>query len=263
MIMVQALLIAGVPASEIRTYPLDELSVYTIRLSKDEPTTCVFPARITALEVAGIGARPEDHPPVLLSYQPGTEFFSVRPLQDHATAALNLVYGGKVYVLRLITGVEPDRAVVFLEQPLAGPNGRPQGILALRALFDRAKYDGRIEAQYPELSPSIARARPGNITLYPNFTVTVEEVFRFDAEDTIVLRARFANHGDASVHYDPDHLAVRVEDDVFPAELTDASGAIAPRSTSHVCLAITGAPDGGRANLSVHEAFSVIVPPAP
>jgi len=30
-----------------------------------------------------------------------------------------------------------------------------------------------------------------------------------------------------------------------------------------VCLAITGVSDGGRANLSVHEAFSVIVPPAP
>ena len=121
MIIVQALLIAGVPASEIRTYPLDEHSVYTIRLGKDEPTTCVFPARVTALEGAGIGSRPDDHPSVLLSYQPGTEFFSLRPLQDHTTAALNVVYGGKVYVLRLTTGTEPDRAVVFLEQPLAGP----------------------------------------------------------------------------------------------------------------------------------------------
>ena len=77
MIIVQALLIAGVPASEIRTYPLDEHSVYTIRLGKDEPTTCVFPARVTALEGAGIGSRPDDHPSVLLSYQPGTEFFSL------------------------------------------------------------------------------------------------------------------------------------------------------------------------------------------
>jgi len=263
MIIVQALLIAGVPASEIRTYPLDEHSVYTIRLGKDEPTTCVFPARVTALEGAGIGSRPDDHPSVLLYYQPGTEFFSLRPLQDHTTAALNVVYGGKVYVLRLTTGTEPDRAVVFLEQPLAGPNGRPLMPLALRALFDRAKYDGRIEAQYPELSPNIARARPGNTTLYPHFTVTVEEVFRFDAEDTVVLRTRFANSSDAAVHYDPNHLAVRVGDDVFPAELTDASGAIAPHSATHVCLAITGAPDGGRANLSVHEAFSIIVPPAP
>jgi hypothetical protein len=263
MIVVQALLIAGVPASEIRTYPLDEHSVYTIRLGKDEPTTCVFPARVTALEGAGISSRPEDHPPVLLSYQSGQEFFSLRPLQDHTTAALNVIYGGRIYVLRLTTGAEPDRAVVFLEQPLAGQGGRPLGILALRALFDRAKYDGRIEAQYPELSSNIARARPGNTTLYPHFTVTVEEVFRFDAEDTIVLRTRFANPSEAAVHYDRNHLAVRVGDDVFPAALTDASGAIAPQSATHVCLAITGTPDGNRANLSVHETFSVIVPPTP
>ena len=73
----------------------------------------MFPARVTALEGAGIGSRPDDHPSVLLSYQPGTEFFSLRPLQDHTTAALNVVYGGKVYVLRLTTGTEPDRPSSF------------------------------------------------------------------------------------------------------------------------------------------------------
>jgi len=263
MIIVQALLIAGVPASEIRTYPLDERSVYTIRLSKNEPTTCVFPARVTALEAAGVSSKPEDHPLVLLSYQSGREFFSLRPLADKATAALNVVYGGRIYALRLVTGPEPDRAVVFLEQPLAGPNGRPLSGLALRALFERAKYDARIEAQYPELASSLARTRPGTTTPYPHFTVTVEEVFRFDAEDTIVLRTRFANPTETAVHYDAGHLAIRVGEDLFPVVLTDASGAIPPKSQTQVCLAITGTPDGDRANLSVHETFSVVVPPAP
>lgn len=263
MIIVQALLIAGVPAAEIRTYPLDEHSVYTIRLSKSEPTTCVFPARVSALEGAGVSSKPEDHPQILLSYQPDREFFSLRPLRDQAKAALNVIYGGRIYALRLITGTDPDRAVVFLEQPLAGPNLRPLSGLALRALFDRAKYDARIETQYPELSSSLARTRPGTTTPYPHFTVTVEEVYRFDAEDTIVLRTRFANPTDEIVRYDANHLAVRVGDDLFPVVLSDASGAIPANGQTQVCLAITGAPDGNRANLSVNETFSVLVPPAP
>ena len=263
MIVVQALLIIGVPASEIRTYPLDERTVYTIRIAKDEPTTCVFPSRITALEGAGVGAKAEAHPPVLLYYQPGTEFFSLRAMQDQVTAALNVIYAGKVYVLCLTSAAEPDRAIVFLEQPLAGPATQPLSPLALRALLDRAKNDTRIQAQYPTLSSGIARARLGTVTAYPTFTVTVQEAFRFDAEDTVVLRTRFRNPGDAAVHYDREHLAVRVGADLFPAELSDASGAIPPQSATQVYIAITGAPDGGRANLSVHEPFSVVVPLTP
>jgi hypothetical protein len=263
MIMVQALLIAGVPAAEIRTYPLDDRSVYTIRLSKDEPTTCVFPARLSALEGAGVAARADDNPPVLLSYQPGAEFFSVRALKDHATAALNVVFRGKVFVLCFVTGGEPDRAVIFLDEPLTGPAGRLRSTDTLRVLLDRAKLHERIGAQYPALAPALARAFPGTVTRYPAFVATVEEVFRFDAEDAIVLRVRFENPGAATVHYDRGKLAVRAGTDVFSAALTDASGAIPPQSATRVFIVIAGTPDGGRANLSVRETFSVIVPPAP
>ena len=39
MMMVLALLMIGVRASDFRTFPLDERSLYTIRLNRDEPTT--------------------------------------------------------------------------------------------------------------------------------------------------------------------------------------------------------------------------------
>jgi hypothetical protein len=38
----------------VRAYPLDERSVYTIRIGRDAPTTCVFPDAPTALEGAGV-----------------------------------------------------------------------------------------------------------------------------------------------------------------------------------------------------------------
>ena len=258
-----ALALGSAVSAAIRAYPLDERSVYAIRIGRDEPTTCVFPGPLTALEGAGVAAKADDSPAVLLSYQADAAFFSVRALRENASGALNVVFRGKIYALSFVTGGETDRTVTFLDEPLAGANRRPLDSSVIRALLDRAKQREKILAQYPALVSAIARAEPGSVTPYPTFTVTVEEVARFDAEDVLVLRLRFANPGNAPVRYDRQKLAVRVGTDVFPAALTDASGAIPPQSATCVYLALAGAPGGGRANLSVRENFSVLVPPAP
>ena len=47
----------------IRTYPLDERIVYSIRVTREEPTTCLFPGALTALESANLSTKAEDAPP--------------------------------------------------------------------------------------------------------------------------------------------------------------------------------------------------------
>ena len=260
-----ALLAEGAARAAIRAYPLDERTVYTIRISAKAPTTCVFPQKLTALEGAQIAQKPEDGAAVLLSYQPGAEFFSVRALREDATAALNVVFRQKIYVLCFVTDGEPDRVVAFLDEPLTGTDSRSRRLTSaeLSALVERAQSQDRIAAQYPALVSAIARAEPGTVTRYRDFVVTIEEVFRFEPEDTLVFRLRLENPGDAPVYYAPDQLAVRAGADLFPAVFSEASGAIPPKTGTRVFLAITGAMHGGRANLSVHEKFSVIVPHRP
>jgi len=90
--------------------------------------------------------------------------------------------------------------------------------------------------------------------------VTVEEVFRFDPEDTLVLRLRFENAGDSEVVYEPQRLAARVGQNVYYASIADASGIIPPKAMTTGFFAITGTPRGGRANLSIRNDFSVVVP---
>lgn len=260
MIMVQALLIAGVEASQIRAYPLDERSVYTIRLSKDEPTTCVFPGPIKALVGANVSTKMDDAPGILMSHEAGTEYFSLRALKEGATGALNVIHKGRVYALAFITGETADQAVVFLNEPLVGTAHEPPSSENLRELLDRAKQLDRLQGLYPGMSARIDRAQPGNVTCYRAFTATVEEVVRFDAEDVLVLRVRLENTLDVPVPYDPQGLAVRVGHEVYPAALSEATGAIPPKSTAQIHLVISGAPGRGRANLSVRENFNVIVP---
>ncbi len=260
MIMLQALLIAGVDASQIRAYPLDERSVYTIRLGKDEPTTCVFPAAIKALVGANVSTKADDAPGILLSHEPGTEYFSLRALKADATGALNVVHRGRVYALAFITGDNPDQAVIFLNEPLAGGTRELPPLENLRALLERAKQLDRLQNQYPGMASKIDRAQPGTVTHYRAFNATVEDVVRFDAEDVLVLRIRLENTLDVPVPYDPQGLAVRVGHEVYPAVLAEASGTIPPQSATQIHLVVASAPGRGRTNLSVREIFNVIVP---
>ncbi len=258
MIMVQALLVAGVPAAEIRCYPLDPRAVYTVRVSLTEPTTCVFPGPLKALVGANVSGKPEDHPGILLAHEAGQEYFSLRSLQSEARGALNVLYRGQVFALAFVTAEEPDRAVVFLEEAPgeAGPPARTPE--SLRALLAVAKQLGRKHAP-GGMTPKFECTEPGTVTPYRSFNAVVEQVVRFEAEDVLVLRVRLQNLSEVAVPYDPAALAVKVGRDFFPASITEASGAIPPAGTSVAYLVVTGGATG-RTNLSARETFNVIVP---
>lgn len=260
MIMVQALLMAGVAGAQIRMYPLDERTVYTVRVSVGEPTTCVFPGAIKALVGANVSLSAAEAPGVLLSHASGTEYFSLRALKEDAKGALNVLFRGKVYALALVTAAEPDRAVVFLDEPLVGGEKPKLGKEELRALLERAKQHGRLAQIYPDILTSVPRATPGTKSYYKGFTATVEEIVRFEAEDVLVFRVRLENAGKAPVLYDVAGLAVRVGQEIYPAELAAATGSIPAESFAEAFLVVPGNARGGRANLSEKETYNVIVP---
>jgi len=87
----------------------------------------------------------------------------------------------------------------------------------------------------------------------------LKRFFRFDPEDTLVFRLRIESTGDKEVIYQPQRLAVRVGQAVYYASISDASGIVPPKASTAAFFAVTGTPRGGRANLSVKNAFSIIV----
>jgi len=249
--------------SAVKQFPLDERVIYEIPISGDAPTTLMFPSALTAIEGANVSASLETPAPVLLAYTPGRTFFSVRALEPHARAAVNVVWKNKTYVLRFATGAESYGSVTFYEDELAGRSAslyRRVTPDVLLGLLDRAKNFPLIATQYPEAVQQIERTAPGSVTYYRDFRVTVEEVFRFDPEDTVVFRLRFENSGDSEVIYQPQRLAARAGQNVYHAAIADASGIVPPKASTTGFFAITGTPRGGRANLSVKNVFSIIVP---
>jgi len=247
----------------VKQFPLDERTVYQIPIAVDAPTTLMFPSAPTAIEGANVSASPETPAPVLLAHTPGRTFFSVRALEPNARAAVNVVWKNKTYVLRFAVAPESFGSVTFYEDEIAGRRtGSHRRVTpeVLLSLLDRAKSHALIEAQYPEAAQQIEHTAPGSVTHYRDFRVTVEEVFRFDPEDTLVFRVRFDNAGESEVIYQPQRLAVRVGQIVYYASISDASGIVPPKASTTGFFAISGTPRGGRANLSIKNLFSVIVP---
>lgn len=260
-----ALVLAGSAsaASAVKQFPLDERVVYEIPISAEAPTTLMFPSALTAIEGANVSGSPETPAPVLLSYMAGRTFFSVRALEPNARAAVNVVWKNKTYVLHFATSAEPFGSVTFYEDELTGRSAAFQRRVTpevLLSLLDRAKSFALVAQQYPEAAQQIEHTAPGNVTYYRDLQVTVEEVFRFDPEDTLVFRLKFENSGASEVVYQPQRLAARIGTNVYYASIADASGIVPPKATTTGFFAITGTPRGGRANLSVKNLVSVIVP---
>lgn len=253
------------PSHVIKQFPLDERTVYEVPISREVPTTLMFPSAIMGLDGANVSASPDNPAPVLLAYTPGRFFFSVRALEPGARAGVNVIWRNKTFVIRFTDSEEPYASVTFYEDELAGRSISLQRRVTpevLLGLLDRAKSFALIQTQYPEAVQQIERVSPGTVSLYKDFRVTIDEVFRFDPEDTLVFRLKLENTGDSEVVYQPQRLAVRVGQDVYYASIIDASGIIPAKGTTAAFFAITGTPRGGRANLSVKNAFSVIVPRA-
>ncbi|MDI1335792.1 MAG: hypothetical protein PSU94_06360 [Lacunisphaera sp.] len=247
-------------AAEVKRFPLDDRASYTVGISPEAPTTVLFPDKITAIDGVNLSAKP-DEAPVLLSHQAGTNYFSVRALRPDARAAVNVILGGKAIALAFSTGADPDRTVTFYEKSPddpGTPHRHPANTARWLSLLDRAKNYPALARQYPALGQQIEQAAPVNATTGEALAVTVEEVFRFADEDALVFRLRLENRTAETIRYAASRLGIRTGETIYPAAITDASGAVPARATEQVWLAIVGEPDGRRADLSLRNAFALV-----
>jgi hypothetical protein len=246
----------------IKQFPLDERTVYEIPIGRDVPTTLMFPSAISAIEGANVTTNPDTPAPVLLTYNAGQYFLSVRALVPNAKGAVNVVWRNRTFVMRFQEGSAPYGSVTFFDDNISalghavGKRVTPELLLGL---LDRAKSYQLIEMQYPDAVQQIEHTEPCNVCYYRDFQVIVEEVFRFDPEDTVIFKLRFENKGGSEIFYQPQRLAVRVGQHVYYPSIVDASGIVPPKAATTAFFAITGSPTGGRANLSTKNIFSIIV----
>jgi len=97
------------------------------------------------------------------------------------------------------------------------------------------------------------------ITDFGDYEIRIEEMFRFNPEDTVVFHLTLRNKSDQEIRYRSDSFAVRAGNRLYHQSISDAPGVLPPKAASTVYVAITGTPDGGRNELSLKNEFSVLV----
>lgn len=243
---------------------LDELVVYSIPVALDKGnTTFLFPSSISALFASKTAPQnqPNVDPDFLISFEPGNSFFAVRALKPEAEDYLTVVYNRKSYVIRIKADPQPHYTVTFyaVQSSAKGKSSSFVPPERLIALLDKAKLYPALKKHEPDASSGVEHAKPACINYYPRFRVFLEDVWRFEEEDTLVFHVRLENKTDEPVYYVPQDLAVRVQDRIYTASISDASGVIPARSLVPAYFAITGNPQGGRNHLAPDNTWTVLV----
>jgi hypothetical protein len=251
------------PNDSIQRVTLDDRIVVTVPVATNRVTTISFPGPITAIDAAGVTTDAKFAGQFQLAHTKGSSFLSVRAVARKAATNLNIRWNKRTYVFELVESDEPvlalnleDRAVAQTAQP--APVVSPTRLLAL---LDKAKSFPLLKQQHPESVAQVEartfRDKP-QVTDFTDYEIRINEIFRFNPEDTLVFHVTLRNKSDKEIRYRPDTFAVRVGNRLYHQSVSDASGTLPPKAESTVYFAITGTPDGGRNELSLKNDFSII-----
>jgi hypothetical protein len=251
-------------ANAIAEYRLDEHTVYAIPVSRNHVTTISFPGPISAIDAANVTSDPKIPGLFQIAHTKGSYFLSVRALVDRATTNMNIRWNKKTYVIELVESSSPLYSVIF--QYDTDADIRPASTCVtpsrLLALLDKAKAypflkeyhaDAVAEVEYVNFSKN------PQVLDYRDYEIRLEEVFRFNPEDTLIFRILLRNKTDQRIQYRPDGFSLRVGERTYPESISDASGTIPPQGQAPVYFAVTGTPNGGRNDLSLKNDFIVLL----
>src|SRR5579859_4555199 len=250
----------------IQQVMLDDRTAVSVPVATNRVTTICFTSAITAIDGAGITVDGKTPGLFQLAYTKGSAFFSVRALFPKASANLNIRWNDHTYVFELAESGRPVLAL-NLEAP---PTPEEEGVghapevspLKLLALLDKAKAFPLLKAQQPESVADVDFTTYDGKPLVSDFNdyeIQIEEAFRFNAEDTLVFRVAITNETAAPLIYQPDSFTLRAGNRLYPQSISDAAGTVPPNGRSIVYFAVSGTPDGGRNELSLRNAFTVLV----
>jgi hypothetical protein len=257
----------------IQRVPLDERVVVTVPVATNRVTTISFPGPIAAIDAVGVTADGKTPGQFQLAHTKGSTFLSVRALARKAATNLNIRWNKRTYVFEL---VESDNPVLSLnlDDPATADAVLPAPLLTptqLLALLDKAKAFPLLKKQQPDAVTGAEAKTFGEkpqITDFNDYEIRIEEVFRFNTEDTLVFHVTLKNKSENEIRYLPESFCVRVGSRLYYQSISDAPGVLPPQSASTVYFGITGTPDGGRNELALKNEFSVLVtrlspPPTP
>jgi hypothetical protein len=251
------------PPESIQRVTLDDRVVITVPVATNRVTTISFPGPIAAIDAVSVTSDGKVPGLFQLAHTKGSAFLSVRALARKTATNLNIRWNKRTYVFELVESDAPVLALNLEDRVVAeilpAPTVTPTRLLAL---LDKAKAFPLLKQQHPEAVAQVEARTFGDkpqVTDLNDYEIRIEEVFRFNPEDTLVFHITLCSKSDQDICYRPESFAVRVGHRLYHQSISDASGVLPPKSENTVYFAITGTPDGGRNELSLKNEFSVLM----
>ncbi len=257
----------------IQRITLDERVVVTVPVSTNRVTTISLPGPIAAIDAVGVTADGKTLGQFQLAHTKGSSFLSVRALARKAATNLNIRWNKRTYVFELVESDVPVLALNLEDRAVVAQNSQPAPQVSptrLLALLDKAKAFPLLKKQQPDAVAGAEAKTFGDkplVTDFNDYEIRIEEVFRFNPEDTLVFHVTLRNKSEREVRYLPESFCVRAGNRLYFQSISDAPGVLPASAASTVYFAVTGTPDGGRNELSLKNDFTVLVtrtsPPPP
>jgi hypothetical protein len=274
----------------IVTEELDPSKPVIVRTIPTVTTTVQFPEPIDALDGKGMVVdESKDLGRFQVGWQQGSRFVSIVPLIDSGSMNINVITGGKVYVMLLIVDVHfdwiirlvPEGSMELVQNLLKQQQeqekkkalmpdkpAEPEPITPAKAIsfLDKCIMFPLLEQTKPEAIQGVYhRYNVGTVTHYKQFDVELLSVFRHEAMDALAFRVKFTPH-QREAFYDPEGFGIRVGNDYYQQFLSKASGKVIsnpsdPRENEAWFLVVGAGMGGERNNLAVTNTFLVNVPP--
>ena len=263
-LLLSATLALAEPPEAIQRITLDERVVVTVPVATNRVTTISFPGPIAAIDAVGVSADPKVPGQFQLAHTKGSSFLSVRALARKAATNLNLRWNKRTYVFELVESDTPVLALNLEDRAATAQNVQHAPLVTptrLLALLDKAKAFPLLKKQQPDaVAGAEARtfADKPLVTDFNDYEIRIEEVFRFDPEDTLVFHVTLRNKSDQEIRYLPESFCVRAGSRLYFQSISDAPGVLPACAASTVYFAISGTPDGGRNELSLKNDFTVL-----
>ncbi|PWU10197.1 MAG: hypothetical protein C5B47_02540 [Verrucomicrobia bacterium] len=247
-------------ATSIIQKPLDEFLVYEIPTAwKAGTTTLLFPSEISALYGKSIATQEQTNANFLISFVPGNYYVTLRALEKEAEDYLTVIYNRKAYIFHLVASDHPFRTLTLFNPDKNWTGRAAISPSQLLSILDKAKAYSLFKTQHPDALEGVLHVASNIENPYQDFTVRIKNIWRFEAQDTLVFGIEFINHSSATIGYKPQDLAVRLGERIYTQSIVDASGSMPPHSTTPAYIAITGDGSGGRNNLAPDNNWSVLV----
>lgn len=246
----------------IQRMALNPMTVVRIPVAIDRLTTVRFPSPVSDVEAVLVSTERHPQAQFLISFRPGNAFLSLVALATNNNTTLNVVWKDQTYVLELVESPNPWLSVIFDAPPESPAISRPRAATTSRllGLLDTAKAFGLLKEQHPAAVAGVEVSRPNKVLNYGEYDIRIEEIFRFDPEDTLVFRLVVVNKTAAPISYFSEGIVVQVGRRFLYPSITDASGNLPALSQATIYFATTGNTDGSRAALSPENDFKVWFP---